>query len=282
MDISQVQHWFKTVIVGQGHLPEKVARAEHQYGIFANELIKGDERISIETRMGIYTTGYMLRLLECMQADLPSLYAFWGEELFDLFGRSYLLQHPSSSHSLYELTEGYAEFLDRTKPPAERIDPENVIQYDLPAELVRMERARLAAILGKGTEGQVVTPSLGFFSFFSGEETILKAHPALQLVRQKMPLVEFYRQLMQQEDTVIPGYETSYLAVTRVNFRIQFYQINEWQFHLLEGLKNSETFVNLQDTIHYVSEKTNLDKAQLLSDVCMWLPNAISMGLLEE
>jgi len=281
MDISQVQNWFKTVIVGQGRLPEKVARAEHQFGFGAHELIKGDDRVPVEMRMGIYTTGYMLRLLECMQADLPSLYTFWGEQLFDMFGRSYLLEHPSNSHSLYELTEGYADFLERTRPPVERIDPENAVQYDIPAELVRMERARLAAILSKGTEGQTATPSLGFFSFFSGEETMLQAHPALQLVRQKMPLVEFYRQLMQNDEVVIPEYETSYLAVTRLNFRIQFYQINEWQYHLLHGLKIAETSVDLHDAIHYVSEHTGLDKAQLLSDVCLWLPNAISMGLIE-
>lgn len=281
-EISQVQNWFKTVLVSPGHIPEKINQAEEIWKLKAEELIKGDEQVSSETRLGIYAIGYMLRLLECMQADLPSLYTFWGPKLFDLFGRAYILQHPSQSYSLFELTAGYADFLDRTRPPAERIDPENTIQYNIPAELVRMERARLAAILSKGTEGIPPNVSLGFFSFFSGEAIKIQAHPALQLVTQKMPLVELYRQLMHEQETVIPAYQTSYLAVTRLNFKIQFYQISDWQFHFLDYLKRQNQSVELQEAIHYCSLQTSLNKADLLSTISLWLPNALEMGFVIE
>jgi hypothetical protein len=281
-EISQVQNWFKTILVSPGHVPEKILLAEDTWQLKARELVKGDERVSPETRIGIYAIGYMLRLLECMQADLPSLHAFWGPNLFDLFGKAYLLQHPSQSYSLFDLTTGYADFLDRTKPPVEHIDPEKIIQYDIPAELVRMERARLAAILSKGTEGTSPKISLGFFSFFSGEETKIQAHPALQLVIQKMPLIELYRQLMQEQNTVIPTYQTTYLAVTRLNFKIQFYEINDWQFYFLQYLKTQNQEVDLQDGIHYASLHTLHNKADLLSMACMWLPNALQLGLVLE
>lgn len=281
-EILHVQNWFKTVLVSPGHVPEKILHAENNWQLKANELVKGDERVSPETRIGIYAVGYMLRLLECMQADLPSLYAFWGPNLFDIFGRTYLLQNPSQSYSLFELTAGYADFLDRTKPSVEHIDPEKRIHYDIPAELVRMERARLAAILSKGTEGTSPKMSLGFFSFFSGEETKIQAHPALQLVIQKMPLIDLYRQLMQEQETIIPAYQTTYLAVTRLNFKIQFYEINEWQFHFLQYLKTQNQAVNMQDGIHYASLHTSHNKADLLSMTCMWLPNALQLGLVVE
>lgn len=278
-ELSNVQLWFKTILVGHGHLPEKMARAEAMWNLRAGDLIKGDERVSKETRMGIYTTGYMLRLLECMQADLPSLYAFWGESLFDLFGRAYLLQHPSQSHSLFDLTAEYADFLDRTRPPAEAIDAENSIEYDIPAELVRMERARLAAILSKGTESETRGPDLGFFSFFSGEKTMLEIHPAVQLLEQKMPLIELYRQLMLDQELTIPDYKTTYLAATRLHFKIQFFELNDWQYVLLRYLQTTNTPADLHEAIHHVAAETQRDKADLLSEVCLWLPNAVEMGL---
>ncbi len=280
-DISTIQQWFTTVLVGHGHLPEKMARAEALWNLRAEELIKGDERVSKETRMGIYTTGYMLRLLECMQADLPSLYTFWGESLFDLFGRAYLLQHPSQSHSLFDLTAEYADFLDRTRPPAEAIEAGNSIEYDIPAELVRMERARLAAILSKGPEGDTATPDLGFFSFFSGEKSVLQAHPALQLLVQKMPLIDVYRQLMHDQELTIPDYKTTYLAATRMHFKIQFFELTDWQYELLHFLQENNSVVDLHEAIHHVASQTQRNKADLLSEVCLWLPNAVEMGLVK-
>lgn len=280
--ISNVQNWLKTVLVSPGHVPEKISRAEANWKLNAHELVKGDEHVSHETRIGIYAAGYMLRLLECMQADLPSLYAFWGPSLFDLFGRSYILQYPSQSYSLYELTAGYADFLDRTRPPEEVIDRENSIQYAIPAELVRMERARLAAILSKGTEGTQLFSTLNFFSFFSGEETRLQAHPALQLLVQKMPLTNLYRQLMQGEEATIPEYQTTYTVVTRLHFRIRFYEISEQEYHFLDYLQSQDHPTDLQEAIHYTALQTGQDKAGLLSSICLWLPNAIEMGLVVE
>ncbi|MNK02267.1 hypothetical protein D3C87_200870 [compost metagenome] len=280
--ISNVQNWLKTILVSPGHVPEKISRAEDSWKLKAQELVKGDENVSRETRIGIYAMGYMLRLLECMQADLPSLYAFWGPSLFDLFGKAYILQHPSQSYSLYDLTAGFADFLDRTRPPDELIDRENSVQYAIPAELVRMERARLAAILSKGTEGIETVSSLGFFSFFSGEQTSFQAHPALQLLVQKMPLVDLYRQLMQDEEPTIPDFQTTYIAVTRLHFRIRFHEISEQQFHFLSYLQSRDQPTDLQEAIHYTALQTSQDKADLLSTICLWLPNAIDMGLLVE
>lgn len=279
---ARVQHWLKEVLTGPGYVPEKIARAEALWQLKADELIKGDERFPAEARIGVYATGYMLRLLECMQADLPSLYAFWGPSLFDMFGKAYLLQHPSQSYSLFELTAGFADFLDRTRPPAEAVDPEKNIQYDIPAELVRMERARLAALLSKGTEHIPHTGSSDFFSFFSGSRTVLRAHPALQLLVQKMPLVDFYGQLVQQQETAVPGYRISYLAVTRLRFKIRFYELSDWQYHFLRYLQTQNRDVDMGEAVHHTCIQTSQNQADVLGTVCLWLPNAVAMGLVTE
>lgn len=278
-DNSTLQHWFASILVNPGRLPEKIANAEKQWQLSTNELIKGDERVTMETRIGVYATGYMLRLLECMQADLPSLYTFLGEQVFDLFAKAYLLEQPSKSFSLYQLTANFADFLDRTRPPMNPEYLEMEAQYDLPAELVRMERARLAVILSKGTEGETPSYNLDFFSFFTGAEMQLQAHPALQLLTQKMPLIDFYRQVMNEQNPEIPAFKTTYVAATRLNYKIQFYELQHWQYLFLEYLQAQNTTVQLHDAIHAVAEKSGIEKGNLLSDIGLWLPNAVQLGL---
>lgn len=279
-DLTLVQQWFQTVMVGKGHLPEKLMRAESMWEVETEDLIIGNEDFNVPSRIGVYTTGYMLRLLECMQADLPSLYAFWGPELFDTFGRAYLLQHPSQSPSLYDLTSGFADFLDRTRPPKEKIDPEDQVQYDVPAELVRMERARLAAILSKGTEDSPAQTDTGFFSFFAGALQSVNIHPAVQLLTQPISLIPLYRELMTATEHSKLEYKTTYVAVTRVQFAVHFHEVINWQYFFLEHLQQNGS--DHQTALHHASEQTGINKADLLSDFFLWIPNAIRMGLVIE
>lgn len=278
-DVTTLQHWFADILVKPGRLPEKLAQADQRWQLDNTVLIKGDEQVPSETRIGVYTTGYMLRLLECMQADLPSLYAFLGEQLFDLFAKGYLIEQPSQSYSLYQLTAGFADFLDRTRPPQNPERPDLEAQYELPGELVRMERARLAVILSKGTEGEAPKLPLDFFSFFTANDIRLKAHPALQLLEQKMPLVQFYQQLMKGESPEIPRLEKTFVAATRLQFRIQFYGLQSWQYRFLEELQKQSEAVLMHDVLHVVAENLNMEKSALLSEFSLWLPNAIQMGL---
>lgn len=278
-DLAQLQYWFQEILTSPGQLSEKVSHADNRHQLEIRNLIRSDEQFSLSERLNVYVTGYMLRLLECMQADLPSLYAFLGPKLFDLFGKAYLLEQPSSSYSLFYLTDGFADFLDRTKPS--NPDPELKIRYDIPGELVRLERARVAAILSQGTEGQAGLSSFDFFSLFTGSKERFRAHPALQLLKTRMPLISLYRQLMQEEEPVIPIYSDSYLAVTRVHFAIQFYELSSWQYHFLKHLQYHPE-EGLQEAVHFSAETCQLDKSAVLSELMLWIPNALSMGLLFE
>lgn len=280
--LNDVQRWLKSVIVNPGNLGQKLSLAQAENGLEANLLVKGDERVPLETRIGIYANGYLLRLLECMQADLPSLYNLLGPDLFELFARGYLIEHPPTSYSLFQLTAGFAAYLDGTHPPIDEHNAEKTVEYKLPGELVRMERARLAVLLNKGTEGVQTTPAIGFFDFFSGNNTQIKAHPALELLTQKMPLIQLYRHLMTDEEFEFPPLKTTYVAVTRVNFKIQFYELSTWQYLFLEYLKTAEKALHLYDIIHAISPKTEKDKSELLSEASLWLPNALQLGLITE
>lgn len=276
-----LQQWLTAVLVGGGNLPQKITRAEQLFGLQMADTVIETATVSAERRVGIYATGYMLRLLECMQADLPSLHAFWGEELFVMFARGYLLTHPSHSPSLFDLTQDFAAFLDGTRPRSDDMDAATNARYDLPAELVRIERARLAAMRSHGTEGiEGEADVASLFSFFSGQEVYVQAHPCLQLLRLKMPLSNFYQQLMAGAQPDLPSPAPAWMAVTRTHYRLRLLEVQAWQFHLLEALQQVSQAVPVGEIAPRVAARAGIGTGQLLADLGLWMPFALEAGLL--
>lgn len=260
-----LQHWFKTVLVNPG---------VRRFALDPGAAVVGTEELPAEARIGIYARGYMLRLLDCMQADLPALHAYLGEDLFVMFARAYLLEQPSTSYSLFELSRGFADFLDRTRP--RNAD----IAYDLPAELARVERGRLEAMRSKGTEDAPQSQVPHAFAFFSGEDTLLQPHPCLQLLQLKMPLADFYRKLVCDEKPELPQAAETFMAISRVRYRLRMVEIEAWQFRLLQTLQKDVQAKPMSALLREVSEATDIALPQLLADASLWLPSAIEGGLL--
>ena len=277
-----VQRWMKTVVVGAGDLDEKARRAWGQFGLRVQDVVVGSERLTAETRLGIYTTGYMLRLLECMEADLPALYAYLGEDLFVMFAKAYLIEHPSQSYSLFELSRGFADFLARTRPGNDSMDEATNAAYDLPAELARVERGRLEAMRSKGTEDRAAATILPTLPFFSGTDVVVEPHPCLQLLHLKMPLADFYWKLLRNEKPDLPQASDTFMAIGRIRYRMQMHEIHRWQWRLLESLKNAAAPQPLSAALRLVSGVEPIAFSRLLADTSLWLPVAIDSGFLIE
>src|SRR5687767_5548499 len=92
--LSLLQHWMKTVVTEAGDLSEKLRAASRQHGLRAEEVVAEKRGLSAHERLGIYTRGYLLRLLECLRADFPALRGFVGDSVFDAFARAYLINRP--------------------------------------------------------------------------------------------------------------------------------------------------------------------------------------------
>src|SRR4051812_20927025 len=98
--LATLQHWMKTVITERGSLKEKLQSAARRHNLGVEEIVSDRRGLSAEARLGIYTSGYVLRLLECMRADFPALRAFVGDAVFDAFAKAYLISWPPRSSSL--------------------------------------------------------------------------------------------------------------------------------------------------------------------------------------
>lgn len=74
--------------------------------------------INSRQRLEVYVQAYAMRLLEIMQGDYPALRKTLGEQRFDALARTYIAEHPSTTHSVRWFGGPFSQFLrgHRTRP----------------------------------------------------------------------------------------------------------------------------------------------------------------------
>jgi hypothetical protein len=115
--LIRVQEDFQALLLGR------------ESGIDAH--VVGTARVSIATRLGIYSDGYCSRLIEALQANFPALAKLLDED-FAALGTAYVRANDSTFRSIRYYGAGLADFL------AEHAD---YAQAPILAELARWEWA---------------------------------------------------------------------------------------------------------------------------------------------
>ena len=267
----------KTVVTERGGLGEKLDAAARLHGLDAEDVVAERRGVSARERLAVYTTGYVLRLLECMRADFPVLCGFVGDSVFDAFAKAYVITMPPASHSLYDLGADFPRFLQETKPKNWTLDVDTSVMLDLPPELARIERARAEVLRARGTEDDPpMAEPISAFAIF-GEELTLQATPCLRLLEMKFPLVDFLRRSDVGERPEAPEPRATLVAISRANYRLHVEEISLWQFAFL---KACERATSSYQAVQVAALESGRDSGQALADVAVWLPIAFELGFL--
>ena len=267
----------KTVVIERGGLAEKLDVAARRHGLRAEDVVAERRGLSACERLAVYTSGYVLRLLECMRADFPVLRGFVGDSVFDAFAKAYVITMPPVSHSLYDLGADFPRFLEETKPKTWELDAGISAMLDLPPELARIERARAEVLRARGTEDDPPTtePPLPFVVF--GEGPTLQVTPCLRLLEMKFPLVDFLKSSNLGERTEPPTPRASLVAMGRSNYRLHVEEISDWQFAFLRACERP---TSSYPAVRVAALESGRDQGQVLAEVAVWLPVAFELGFL--
>lgn len=275
--LDLLQHWMKSVVTERGTLYEKLQAAAQQHGLGIEDVVVEKRDLSAHQRLSIYTGGYVLRLLECMRADFPALRSFVGDAVFDAFARAYIIIHPPESRSLFDLSAGFPQFLEETKPRHSPLHAQLNSLLDLPPELARLERARVEVMRAHGIENDPLSAEpfspLAIFS----EDVRLQATPCLRLLKLKFPLVDFLRRSDRNERPEPPQAGDSLAAIGRSNYQLHIEEITQWQFAFL---KACERPVSHYSAVRRAAEESGKEPAVVLAELVVWLPVAIEFGFL--
>lgn len=269
--IAQLQRWMKEVITTQGALPYKLQRAEHLYQLNEKDVVADTRNVSIYSRINVYTSGYVMRLLECIEADFPVLHKFVGDEVFGHFAKASLMCSPSTSYSLYDLGNTFIQFLEATRPKNTVLPAEQSILLELPIEIAKAERARHEALRAKGTENMTGTDTELFPGdiLFNAHQVTVSHPPCLRLLELKFPVKQFFEKIEEEGVYETPQPRQTFLAVSRTNYRPTMEELEEWQYLFL---KNCEAQSVLTDVINETARLTDIAPSTLLADLCIWLP----------
>lgn len=275
-ELSDLQHWFLTVMTAAGGVEHGMELAQQRYGRPAQQVVQQAHGADAQRRMRIYSEGYVLRLLECLQTDYPVLQRVMGDALFNFFAKAYIWYQPSNSPTLYDLGAGFAAFLQRSQGAATAATAEML----LPLELARLERARSEAVRAPGLERQAAHAPIGVFDWMIGPDLQIGVPACLRLLQLSLPLLEFWQSASRGGD--LPPALTaadSYLAVSRVRYRVTMLELEQWQYLFLQALQANHG-ASMQDGIDAVTRQTDLAADQVLTKLMLWLPLAQSAGLL--
>lgn len=268
-NILLLQNWLKTVVTSPGHLPQKIARAQHHFHFNEHDIVAAGGAATVHERLNVYSTGYILRLLDCMAADYPVLQKFLGETLFDNFVKAYLIYHPSTSFTLYDLGKAFPEFLARTKPAEVAGDADAGNFLDLPVALARLERARQEVARAQGTETDDNSyTDLGIEDMMFQDVTI-SVPPCFRLLELGFAMKDFFEAVYRDEPYQLPAPEKTFMAISRKNYHVSMHEVTWWQYVFLTECAQP---VNLYAAINNTAAICNIPSASLLADVYLWLP----------
>lgn len=263
-----LQHWMKTVITGYGQMDHKLYQAYQEHELYAADVVQDNEIAGITNRLSVYTNGYVMRLLECLGADYTVVQQFTGKEAFRSFAAAYLQWKPSSSFTLYDLGKSFPEFLEKSRPPVPDLPHEQDLLFRLPAALATLERARQEAILDIGTEQDDPQTEADIAPLFFYGLTVA-APLCLRLLTLPFPVLPVYEALQAGTDYILPSFQTTYMAVSRKNYRLVMEEIPEWQYQFLGFCLEA---IDLSAAIQLTAGSTGIAPDVLLADLYIWLP----------
>ncbi|XZF14630.1 HvfC/BufC family peptide modification chaperone [Chitinophagaceae bacterium MMS25-I14] len=267
---ATLQHWLKTVVTSPGTLPVKIGRAQHTLQLSETDVVLQQHNAGIYERLSIYSNGYVLRLLECMGADYPALKSFLGDAVFHQFAKAYLAQNPSHSFTLYALGAAFPDFLERTRPQ-NRTDIDAAM-FLLPAAIASVERARQEVIRAEGLEHTIPGVAESIFPM----SHILQQPPCLRLLELPFPVKTFYENIIREQPYEIPAPATTYLAVSRMHYRLIMTELEHWQYELLLQCKEP---TDMLQAVKHVAEKCGLQMEAIWAEIFLWLPMMREQGL---
>ncbi|MDW7548960.1 DNA-binding domain-containing protein [Pseudoalteromonas peptidolytica] len=277
-DLTQTQQWLSTVLMVRGDLEQKLNIAANPHGVMLHDCIKSTKKLGAMRRVDIYAAGYVMRLVECLKGEFALLNQFMGEEVFETFAKAFIVSLPSESWTLHQLGGRFADFLRQTKPIGD-FSAHQQAMLSIPAELAKFERAKAQALLKPGPETALPTPAINEIELLCGiaEDFTIAVPESAQLIHTDYPLLPLIAQLEQSTPYTIPEPMQTHITVSRQQYRIKACTISDWQADFLLHLQTKP--LRLRDAISSCAHDTNVAVQTLHSQLAVWLPSAMNVGL---
>lgn len=263
-----LQTWMQAAISTPTNA-DLLARAESQ--------LQSSAGLGTRERLTIYQRSYQARLLQSFHAIFPGLLHVLGSPMLDAFALDFLRHRPPCNFSVNRVADGFAEHLQATRPPSEHGAPPDWSAFII--DLARLEIALLAVSDAHGMEGS--EPPLAATVTELPDEQFRnsrpRAAPCLRLLDCVFPVHAFLQSVMAKDAPLMPEARPTFLALTRVQYRLSSRELAPVQWQLLRRLDGNTSLSDALQAVLALDLRPvpNMELARL------WIGNFLAQGMLE-
>lgn len=265
VELEELQRWFYGNLIRPAltsSAPLTAPLAEAAAARPAEEVVLPSATLSARQRLGIYAEMYLLRMVESLADDYPTVRALLGEDDFRDLCRDYLTHQPSQSFTLEHAGHGLPDHVAKT----DRLVPAALLR-----DVARLERAvnqsfhaAPSEVLAPAVIGQIPVeqwPALGF-RMTSGVHLLALAYPANAIVQSNT-----------REEPLPPlEPEPTWTAVWRKDYVVWRQSLSRAQYAVLDALQRGRTMAEAVEAAQgaWDGEATELEE-QLFQWFADWL-----------
>lgn len=267
-DLWGLQSWLQSAIVAPGDQALGSAAAQH---------LISTSGLPARARLSIYQDSYRLRLLQSFRAVFPGLLHALDEATLDAFVLDFLRQRPPRAHSINRAVEGFADFLRCTRPQSGAHAAPDWIDFIV--DLAAVECALLDVADAAGLEHGSERNDADIRRISNADLLGWRPRPAscLRLLSSSFPLHEYLQALRSGDAARMPAPRVSWLALTRVHYRLSMRELAEVQWQLLKRLDGATSLGTAVQSVAVLHLRP-LPDADLLR---IWMHNFVAQGLVE-
>ena len=225
-DLETIQTWLQSQVI-----------APEENNMEPGAVIKEEGQLNPNQRLNIYQNAYKARLTGALEAEFPCTRAVMGEELFRFISTIYIRKHPSSSYSLFHLCEHFPKFLDTNKPQLASIQNRNDVDFFI--ELAEIERICLLFSHQKGEENKKERGQSKF-----PPERFLKLSTLFHVGQYQFDIKSTLTSFKENGSIHLGENKLTYLAISRVDYIVQLFEISENQFFLLKEIERRPSTIS--------------------------------------
>ena len=268
-DLAGIQRWMQAVIAHPGGVEEALAAPEAASELAAErlgELIRPSHSLTPAERVEIYHGMYLMRMVEALETDYPTMRHFLGGEAFEALVQDYVGLFPSRSYTLNRLGDHLPRFF-LEEPEREHA----AFLHDLArTELAITEAfdAEETPILGPDG-AQAVPPGA-----WPGAR--LTPTAALRLLELRHAVVPHLEAAKRGRPAPAPRRRATWLAVYRRDYSVLRLELGRTEFTLLRSLTEG---VALGEAIAAAARQ--LRSAQREQTIFAWFRGWIAEGLFQ-
>jgi hypothetical protein len=210
-----------------------VHEPEDKLGAIVDD-IRSDERVSAEDRLGIYSNGYRLRLLEALLIDYPGLHGLAGDEEFDTLGRAFIAAHASPYYNLRWYGGEMPNFL-RTS--------DEYRQYPVLAAMADFELA-IATAFDAADDPVLCIEDIARVAPEAWGEMRFRPHASVQRVDLEWDVVPLWKAIRDEHEGEHPAKNDApvHWAVWRADLRTQFRSMPDDESAAFDALRTGFSF----------------------------------------